>query len=411
MAKLDKLLKLLKERNASDLHLSAGLVPRMRVQGEMETVEGWAALDDEALRELMQEITSEARWKKFEKEWDLDFAYGLAGVARFRVNFLMQDRGVAAVCRIIPEDIQSLDDLGVPAAVAALAEIEKGLVLLTGPTGSGKSTTLAAIIDSINRNHERHIVTIEEPVEFVHKNRKSVISHREVGTHTNSFAAALRAVIRQDADVVLVGEMRDLETIAMAVTAAEMGLLVFGTLHTTSAVSTVDRMIDQFPVDQQEQIRAMLATSLKAVVAQVLCKKIGGGRIAALEVLIVNSAVSNLIREAKTFQIPSIMQVGGKVGMRLLNDSLLELVTNNLVEPMEAYIKSVNKEDLVAKLKGAGFQIDPSKLSEGGGDAGGGAPSPPPKPAAPAPAAPATPAPAAPAPAASQKTKSRLRIN
>ena len=354
MAKLDKLLKLLKERNASDLHLSAGLVPRMRVQGEMETVEGWATLDDEALRELMKEITSEARWKEFEKEWDLDFAYGLAGVARFRVNFLMQDRGAAAVCRIIPEDIQSLDDLGVPAAVAALAEIEKGLVLLTGPTGSGKSTTLAAIIDAINRNHERHIVTIEEPVEFVHKNRKSVISHREVGTHTNSFAAALRAVIRQDADVVLVGEMRDLETIAMAVTAAEMGLLVFGTLHTNGAGKTIDRIIDAFPADEQEQVRISLSESLTAVVSQLLLPTADGkGRIAVHEILLRTTGLSNLIREGNTVQIQSLIQSGKGLGMQLMDDALFALVKEGKILPLDAYRKALDKSRFEPMLEDA----------------------------------------------------------
>lgn len=354
MAKLDELLRLLKERKGSDLHLSAGLAPRMRIRGEVETIKGWAVLDDESVRKLIREITSEARWKEFEKEWDLDFAYGLAGVARFRVNFLVQDRGAAAVCRIIPEDIQSLDDLGVPAAVAALAEIEKGLVLVTGPTGSGKSTTLAAIIDAINRKYERHIVTIEEPVEFVHKNRKSVISHREVGTHTNSFSDALRAVIRQDADVVLVGEMRDLETIAMAVTAAEMGLLVFGTLHTNGAGKTIDRIIDAFPSDEQEQVRISLSESLTAVVSQLLLPTADGkGRVAVHEILLQTTGLSNLIREGNTVQIQSMIQSGKGQGMQLMDDALFALVKENKILPLDAYRKALDKSRFEPMLEDA----------------------------------------------------------
>jgi twitching motility protein PilT len=344
MARVDELLKLLKERNGSDLHLSAGLAPRMRVRGEVETVEGWADLDDSAVRELLMEIAEAAQWQEFEDEWDLDFAYGLPGVARFRANYLMQDRGVAAVFRIIPEEVQSLDELGAPPAVAALADLHKGLVLVTGPTGSGKSTTLAAIIDAINRNHERHIVTIEEPVEFVHFNRKSVVSHREVGTHTNGFAEALRAVIRQDADVVLVGEMRDPETIAMAVTAAEMGLLVFGTLHTNGAGKTISRIIDAFPAEEQEQVRISLSESLTAVVSQLLLPTSDGrGRVAVHEILLRTTGLANMIREGNTVQLQSLIQSGKAQGMQLMDDALFALVKEEKILPMDAYRKALDK--------------------------------------------------------------------
>ncbi|MCH6550844.1 MAG: PilT/PilU family type 4a pilus ATPase, partial [Planctomycetes bacterium] len=289
--------------------------------------------------------------------------YGLAGVARFRVNFLMQDRGAAAVCRIIPEDIQSLDDLGVPAAVAALADIEKGLVLVTGPTGSGKSTTLAAIIDAINRKHERHIVTIEEPVEFVHKNRKSVISHREVGTHTNSFAAALRAVIRQDADVVLVGEMRDLETIEAAIRAAETGHLVFATLHTTGAAGTINRIIDAFPVNQQAQVRVQLSVALICVLSQVLLRRDDRtGRVAAYEFLVVTPAISNLIRENKTFRIDSAIQTGKKFGMQLLDDHLWSLYQKGVIPADEMIDKGKDPGELTEKVHRAGGSVGRTEL-------------------------------------------------
>jgi twitching motility protein PilT len=351
MARIDELLELLKERKGSDLHLSTGLAPRMRVRGEVEVIEGWAALDDAAMRALMQEITTDVRWKEFEDECDLDFAYGIPGVARYRVNYLMQDRGPAVVCRIIPEDILSLEDLGVPAAVAKLAQVEKGLVLVTGPTGSGKSTTLAAIIDAINRSYERHIVTIEEPVEFVHRNRKSVISHREVGTHTESFAAALRAVIRQDADVVLVGEMRDRETIEMAVTAAEMGMLVFGTLHTNGAGKTIDRIIDAFPADEQEQVRISLSESLTAVVSQLLLPTADGkGRVAVHEILLRTQGLANLIREGNTVQIQSLIQSGKAQGMQMMDDALAHLVKENRIRPLDAYRKALDKSRFEAMV-------------------------------------------------------------
>src|SRR5690606_26140605 len=257
--------------------------------------------------------------------------------ARFRVNVFANRLGIAAVLRQIPNQIRTAEELGLPQALLDLCFLTKGLVLVTGPTGSGKSTTLAALIDYINRNRSDHILTIEDPIEFVHRNKKCLVNQREVGVHTESFKRALRAALREDPDIILVGELRDLETVAIAIETAETGHLVFGTLHTTTAPATVDRLIDQFPADQQEQIRVMLADTLKGVVAQTLCKKVGGGRIAALEILLVNHAISNLIREGKTFQIPSVMQTSKAKGMCTLNDSLLDLVKKGLVEPAEAY--------------------------------------------------------------------------
>ncbi|MEJ2420524.1 MAG: PilT/PilU family type 4a pilus ATPase, partial [Acidobacteriota bacterium] len=277
---------------------------------------------------------------------DTDFAYEIAGLCRFRCNFFMDRYGMGAVFRQIPEKILTPEDLGVPPKVVDLCWLSKGFVLVTGPTGSGKSTTLAGLVDYMNSNRSEHIITIEDPIEFVHSNKKCLINQRQVGLHTEGFKRALRAALREDPDIVLVGEMRDLETIAIALETAETGHLVFGTLHTTTAASTIDRIIDQFPADRQAQIRVMLSESLKGVVAQTLCRKKGGGRIAAFEVLMVNSAVANLIREGKTFQVTSLMQTQKALGNVSLNDSLLELVSKGLVEPREAYIKSVDKNGL-----------------------------------------------------------------
>jgi twitching motility protein PilT len=292
--------------------------------------------------------------EEFARRHDTDFAYELAGVARFRANVFMDRKGSGAVFRVIPSKILTAADLGLSPHILQLCRLNKGLVLVTGPTGSGKSTTLCAMVDYINQNRSEHIITIEDPIEFVHENRKCLVNQREVHTHTESFRDALRAALREDPDILLVGELRDLETVAIAIETAETGHLVFGTLHTTTAASTVDRIIDQFSSDRQSQIRTMLAESLRGVIAQTLCKKIGGGRVAALEVLIVTSAVSNLIREGKTFQLPSIMQVGKAQGMVTLNDSLMNLVTKKLVAPEEAYAKSVDKSGFEGLLKRAG---------------------------------------------------------
>src|SRR5206468_6453967 len=276
-----------------------------------------------------------------------------------RCNFFMDRKGMGGVFRVIPSKIMTAEEMGLSKEILALCHLPKGLVLVTGPTGSGKSTTLCAMIDYVNRNRTDHIITIEDPIEFVHQNQRCLINQREVHNHTRSFKDALRAALREDPDVLLVGELRDLETIAIAIETAETGHLVFGTLHTTTAASTVDRVIDQFPADRQAQIRVMLSESLRGVIAQTLCRKVGGGRVAALEVLLTNGAISNLIREGKTFQIPSIMQVNKAAGMVSLNDALLELVTKKLVEPAEAYAKAVDKAGLDGLLKRAGFNLAP----------------------------------------------------
>lgn len=343
---LDLLLYEMVGRGASDLHLSTGEPPFLRVDGTMTRMEGRPPLSAEEVRGLLLPICPPRNREEFEEIHDTDFAYAIEGLARFRVNFFQDRLGMGAVFRQIPSEVPTVERLGLPQPVVDLCWLSKGLVLVTGPTGSGKSTTLAALVNFINHHRTDHIVTIEDPVEFVHPNRKCLINQREVGVHTQSFKRALRAALREDPDIVLVGEMRDLETIAIALETAETGHLVFGTLHTTTAPSTIDRIIDQFPADRQAQVRVMLSESLKGVIAQTLCRKIGGGRVAALEVLLVNPSISNLIREGKTFQIPSLMQTQKAQGNTTLNDSLLDLVKRNVVEPREAYIKSVDKAGL-----------------------------------------------------------------
>jgi twitching motility protein PilT len=348
----------MKQLDASDLHLSSNVAPMMRRHGEMQVLEPRAPFTHDELRELLLEIMPERNKAEFEERSDTDFAYTIEGLCRFRANVFMDRHGIGAVFRQIPFEILSSEKLGIPAKVKDLCWLSKGLVLVTGPTGSGKSTTLAALIDFINRNRADHLITIEDPVEFVHENKKCLVNQREVGTHTKSFKAALRAALREDPDIVLVGEMRDLETISIAIETAETGHLVFGTLHTTSAMSTVDRIIDQFPADQQAQIRVMLSESLRGVIAQVLCKKKGGGRVAAYEILISTSAVANLIREGKTVQLRSVMQTGRNLGMQTMNDHLLEHVKNGLVEPQEAYMKSNDKALMKDALARLGHSID-----------------------------------------------------
>jgi twitching motility protein PilT len=344
MARLDELLRYLKEKGGSDLHLAAGLEPRIRVHGGLEPVPGWQTLRDADLLPLMQELAVERHWEEYQRTRDVDFAYGLDGVARFRANYFAQENGAAAVFRIIPERIVSLEELRLPPPIEKLAHLRRGLVVVTGPTGSGKSTTLAAIIDLINRTYAKHIVTIEDPVEFVHRPKESVISHREVGADTASFAEALRAAVRQDADVVLVGEMRDRETITMAVTAAEMGLLVFGTLHTNGAAKTIDRIIDAFPASEQPQIRISLSESLVAVVSQLLLPAAeGGGRVAANEILLRTSGLPNLIREANTPMIGSLIQSGKGEGMQSMDDALMGLLQEKRIHPRDAYVKATDK--------------------------------------------------------------------
>lgn len=344
MAQIDQFLKVMVEQGGSDLHLTTGSVPVMRVHGHMQRIK---------FRELTEKDTEALIFGIMEEEWrmrfldrqDFDFAYEIPGVSRFRVNVFLQRKGMAAVLRTIPTDILTADDLGLPDVIRKMCMLTKGLVLVTGPTGSGKSTTLAAMVDLINNTRADHILTIEDPIEFTHANKKCLVNQREVGTNTKSFANALRAALREDPDVILVGEMRDQETIELGITAAETGHLVFGTLHTSSAPKTVDRIIDVFPADQQEQIRAMLAESLKGVISQVLLKKKGGGgRIAAWEIMLGTNAISNLIRENKVHQIPSIIQTGKKDGMQLMDQAILEYLMAGVIDGNEAYMRASNKQ-------------------------------------------------------------------
>ena len=329
---IDELLLGLLEKGASDLHLSVKSPPMMRVHGDLEPYPGYSALTDQEIRQGVYAVLTERQRARFEEEHELDFAYELPGAARFRVNLMQQQGNVGAVLRAIPWEITPLESLNLPENLADFAMLPRGLVLVTGPTGSGKSTTLAAVIDRANRLRAGHIVTIEDPIEFVHQHRSSLVSQREVGRDTDSFGEALKRALRQDPDIILVGEMRDLETISIALTAAETGHLVFGTLHTSSAASTIDRIIDVFPGDRQAQVRTQLANSLQAVVCQVLCRTTSGkGRVAATEVMIATPAVSNLIREGKLQSIPSMLQTGSRFGMHTLNQNLAELVESGAI--------------------------------------------------------------------------------
>jgi twitching motility protein PilT len=341
--KLNHYLRMMIAVGASDLHLSSDVIPMVRRHGEMQYLFKRGAISDRELRDLLFEIVPARNKAEFQEVNDTDFAHNIEGLARFRMNYFADRKGIGMVARQIPFTILSPEKLGIPPKVLDLCYLSKGLVLVTGPTGSGKSTTLATLIDVINERRSDHIITIEDPIEFVHPNKNCLVNQREVHVHTKGFKSALRAALREDPDIVLVGEMRDLETIAIAIETAETGHLVFGTLHTTSAPSTVDRIIDQFPADRQEQIRTMLSESIRGVVSQMLCKKKGGGRVAAYEVMIANSAVANLIREGKTFQLKSVMQTGKNLGMQTMNDHLLELVKNGTVEPEEAFMKSNDK--------------------------------------------------------------------
>jgi len=357
-SKMDSLFHKMANLGASDLHLSVSVPPMVRMDGKMRTLEeGEAPLTAASLKELLTSIMPSKNQQEFAERNDTDFAYEIAGLARFRCNVFMDRKGMGGVFRIIPADILTAEQLGLSKAIMDLTTLSKGLVVVTGPTGSGKSTTLCAMVDSINKNREDHIITIEDPIEFTHENQKCLVNQREVHNHTDSFKDALRAALREDPDILLVGEMRDLETISIAIETAETGHLVFGTLHTTTAASTVDRIIDQFPADRQQQVRVMLSESLRGVIAQTLLPKKGGGRVAALEVLIITPAISNLIREGKTFQIPSAMQTGKQHGMVMLNDALFEHVKNGLVEPMDAYIKAVDKTTFATMLERGGFKL------------------------------------------------------
>jgi len=353
------LLRRMVQMGASDLHLTSSHKPMVRESGDMIELSDHPVITPEQIKKLLNPIVPNHNMAQFEAMHDTDFAHEIAGIARFRVNIFLDRLGMGAVFRQIPVEIVTAEKLGLSKEALDLCFLSKGLVLVTGPTGSGKSTTLCALIDYINRNRKDHIITIEDPIEFVHQKKNCLINQREVHVHTKSFANALRAALREDPDIVLVGEMRDLETISIAIETAETGHLVFGTLHTTTASSTVDRIIDQFPADRQAQIRTMLASSLKGVIAQTLCKKAGGkGRLAAMEMLFVNSAISNLIREGKIYQIPSVIQTAKSQGMVLLNDALFKLVTEGKVAPEEAYIKAIDKSGFMTMLKSRGIILN-----------------------------------------------------
>ena len=351
MARLDAFFKLMFDSGASDLHITSGQPPILRVHGDLERIK-YDPMDDETLRAMLYEIAPEQTIKKYEETGDVDFAYEIPGVARFRANYFMQKYGCGAVFRQIPTKVITADDLGLPPILKKSAMLPKGLVLATGPTGSGKSTTLAAIVDHANKHRKDHIVTIEDPIEFVHTSQGCLVNHREVGTHTRSFAAALRGALREDPDIILVGEMRDLETIRLALEAANTGHLVLGTLHTTNAAKTIDRIIEVFPAEEQAQVRNGLSTGLKLVVAQNLFKRIDKkGRCAALEILVCTAAVGNLIREGKTVQIPSAIQTGKQYGMQMLDDAIMAVLTKGWISAEEAYDKGIDKSKFRPMLK------------------------------------------------------------
>ena len=353
MAKIDAFFKLMHEQGASDLHLVAGQPPALRIRGEIERVK-YKVLTSDDLRAMLYEITPEYKVKVFEETGDVDYGYEIPGLARYRANFFMQKNGVGAVFREIPSTIVTAEQLELPAVLSKLAMLPRGLVLVTGPTGSGKSTTLASVVDVANRNRKDHIITVEDPIEFVHQSQGCIINQREVGLHTKTFSAALRGALREDPDIILVGEMRDLETISLAVEAATTGHLVFSTLHTSSASKTVDRVIEVFPAQEQALIRSTLAEGLRAVISQVLFKRIDKvGRIVALEIMIATPAVRNLIREAKVHQIPSMIQTGKKYGMTLLDDSIMDLFKRGIISAEDAYAKSNDKARFRPLLKGA----------------------------------------------------------
>jgi twitching motility protein PilT len=352
--RIETLLRTLVSRKASDLHLRAGSPPMLRASGEISSIPNEPVLTSDDIDAMLATIMLDHNREEFKELNDTDFAHEILGVARFRGNALRDRKGTGAVFRAIPAAVVTVEQMGLSQEVQRLCHLTKGLVLVTGPTGSGKSTTLCALIDLINRTRSDHVITIEDPIEFVHESKKCLITQRHVGVHTSSFRHALRAALREDPDIVLVGELRDLETVSMAIETAETGHLVFGTVHTSTAVSTVDRVIDQFPPDRQAQIRVMLSESLKGVISQVLCKKIGGGRVAAREIMLSTPSVSNLIREGKTFQLPSVLQTSRRLGMVTMNDALIELVDSGQVEPQEAYLKATDKVGVIHMLKQRG---------------------------------------------------------
>jgi twitching motility protein PilT len=372
LEKMETLLRALITHKASDLHLRAGSPPLLRASGDILPIANEPALSSEDIEAMLDAVMLERNREEFKDLNDSDFAHEIPGIARFRGNALRERKGTGAVFRAIPAAVVTVEQMGISPEVQRLCHLTKGLVLVTGPTGSGKSTTLCALIDLINRTRSDHVITIEDPIEFVHESKKCLITQRHVGVHTSSFKHALRAALREDPDIVLVGELRDLETVSMAIETAETGHLVFGTLHTSTAVSTVDRVIDQFPPDRQEQIRVMLSESIKGVISQVLCKKIGGGRVAAREIMLSTPSVSNLIREGKTFQLPSVLQTSRRLGMVTMNDALVELVDQKQVEPQEAYFKATDKVGILNMLKQRGKDVsfaDPDDARAAGASA------------------------------------------
>src|SRR6516165_2099197 len=356
MAKIDAFFNLMFEQKASDLHMASGNPPMLRINGELQRVD-YPPLESDALKAMLYEIAPDYKIKQFEETGDVDFGYEIPNISRFRVNFFNQKNGVSAVFRQIPSRVLSFEDFEkleapLPPVFKKFAMLNRGLVVVTGPTGSGKSTTLAAIVDYCNRNRKDHVITLEDPIEFVHESKSCLVNHREIGVHTRSFASGLRGALREDPDIILVGEMRDLETIELALTAAATGHLVFGTLHTSSASKAVDRIIDVFPTNQQNQIRATLAESLKGVIAQNLFKRIDKpGRVAALEILVVDMAIANLVREGKTHQIPGMLQVGKKKGNQPLDDAIMDHLRNQRIAPEEAYEKAIDKKKFRPFLK------------------------------------------------------------
>ncbi len=359
MARVDDILRKMTEQQASDLHLTSSLPPYARTHGDVVPLKDYGPLPPEECAALITEVMPQENRLVFDDQWDTDFAYDAPGLGRFRVNVFRDRNGMGAVLRRIPTKVLTAEALDLPQSVRDFCYLNKGLVLVTGPTGSGKSTTLAAMIDLLNRTRTSHIITIEDPIEFVHTPQQCLINQREVNVHTRSFGSAVRAALREDPDIILVGEMRDLETMETAIEAAETGHLVFGTLHTNTAATTVERIIDKFPSAQQNQIRSMLADSLKGVVAQTLCRKKGGaGRIAAMEVMVVTGAIQSCIRDGKTHQIPSAMQTGKSLGMQTLDEALLKLVVTGKVSAQEAYARALDKTGFVRKMAEAGFRFD-----------------------------------------------------
>jgi twitching motility protein PilT len=361
-ARIDRFLKLMNDRGASDLHLSVGRPPIFRLDGRMDPIR-YRVLDDADFTGLLQPITPPELWQTYADEGDIDFAYEVPGVARFRVNVSRQHRGMAAVFRIIPTRLMTVAELGLPATVRKICTLRGGLVLVTGPTGSGKSTTLSAIINEMNEKRKMHFITLEDPIEFVHPNKTALVSQREVGPHTRAFAPALKAAVREDPDCILVGEMRDLETIEMALAAAETGLLVFGTLHTNSAAKAIDRIINVFPVERQDSTRGILGGVIQAIVAQQLLRRKKGGRCAAIEILFGSQALGNLIRESKTHQISAYIQAGRAQGMLGMDESLRKLVESDLIEAHAALEKALDKDEMRKWLKARGADV-PTDVGE-----------------------------------------------